>query len=76
VKQSTNPSTDQANPFNININIIRKRLSAFRRKKSVRPDGIPGVIIKLGGEAMIPYLARLLDITMNKRSIPGDWKRL
>jgi hypothetical protein len=24
---------------------------------------------------MIPYLARLLDITMNDRSIPGDWKK-
>ncbi|PNF31596.1 hypothetical protein B7P43_G18236, partial [Cryptotermes secundus] len=29
----------------------------------------------LGGEAMIPYFARLLDITMNNRSIPGDWKK-
>jgi hypothetical protein len=23
---------------------------------------------------MIPYLARLLDITMNNSYIPGDWK--
>ena len=46
------------------------------RKKSVRPDGIPGEILKLGGEAMIPYLARLLDITMNNNAIPGDWKKL
>jgi hypothetical protein len=30
-------STDQANPFNININTIRKRLSAIGRKKSVGP---------------------------------------
>jgi len=30
---------------------------------------------KLGGEAMIPYLARLLDIRMNNSSLPGDWKR-
>jgi len=28
----------------------------------------------LGGEAMIPYLTRLLDITMNNNAIPGDWK--
>jgi hypothetical protein len=24
---------------------------------------------------MIPYLVRLLDITMNNISIPGDWKK-
>jgi len=24
---------------------------------------------------MIPYLARLLDITMNNNAIPGDWKK-
>jgi len=24
---------------------------------------------------MIPYLARLLDITMNSGTLPGDWKR-
>ena len=24
---------------------------------------------------MIPYLARLLDITMNNNVIPGDWKK-
>jgi hypothetical protein len=61
--------------FNTNINTIRKRLSTIGRKKSVGPDGIPGVILKLGGEAMIPYLARLLDITMNNRSIPADWEK-
>ena len=24
---------------------------------------------------MIPYLARLLEITMNNNAIPGDWKK-
>jgi hypothetical protein len=24
---------------------------------------------------MIPFLARLLDITMNNNAIPGDWKK-
>ena len=38
-------------------------------------DGTPGEILKLGGEAMIPYLARLLDITMSNNAIPGDWKK-
>jgi hypothetical protein len=44
------------------------------RNKSVGPDGIPGEILKMGGEAMIPYLARLLDITINNGTIPRDWK--
>jgi len=45
------------------------------RKKSVGPDGIPGAIFKMGGEAMIHYLARLLDITINNGTIPRDWKK-
>ena len=39
------------------------------------PDGISGEILKLGGEAMVPYLARLVDITMNNGNLPADWKR-
>ena len=68
-------STQPGNPFSVNISIIRKRLSSTGRRKSVGPDGIPGEILKLGGEAMIPYLARLLDITMNNNAIPGNWKK-
>jgi hypothetical protein len=49
-----------------------KRLSAIVRKKSVSKLG---EILKLGGEAMTPYLARLQDITMNSKAIPGDWKK-
>jgi hypothetical protein len=29
----------------------------------------------MGGEAMIPYLARLLDITIINGTIPRDWKK-
>jgi hypothetical protein len=29
----------------------------------------------MGGEAMIPYLARLLGITVNNGTIPRDWKK-
>jgi hypothetical protein len=67
------PSTDVGKPFTVSIKSVRKRLATIARKKSVGPDGIPGE--KLGGEAMIPYLARLLDITMNNNSIPSDWKK-
>ena len=69
-------ATQPGNPFTVNISIIRKGLSSIGRRKSVGLDGIPGEILKLGGEAMIPYLARLLDITMNNNSIPDDWKKL
>jgi hypothetical protein len=31
--------------------------------------------LKLGRKAVIPYLVRLLDITMNDNAIPGDWKK-
>jgi len=39
------------------------------------PDGVSVGILKVGGEAMIPYLARLLDIIMNNGTLPGDWKK-
>jgi hypothetical protein len=55
--------------------MIRKRLPAIRRNISVGPDGVPGDILKLGGEAMFPYLARLLDTTVNNATIPSDRKR-
>jgi len=68
-------STESGKPFTISINIIRKQLSAIGKKKSVKTDGIPGEILKLGREAKIPYLTRLLDITMNNNAIPGDCKK-
>ena len=40
-----------------------------------RTDGISEEMLKLGGEAMIPYLARLFDITLNNGTLPADWKR-
>jgi len=39
------------------------------------PNGVPGEILKLVVEAMIPYLTRLLDITTNNAAISSDWKR-
>jgi hypothetical protein len=61
--------------FTIDTKIIRERIAAIGKTKPVGPDGVSGEILKLGGEAMIPYLARLLDITMNNRTLPGDWKK-
>jgi hypothetical protein len=62
-------------PFIIKISNIRKRLAMTGRNKSVGPDGIPGAILKMGGEAMIPYLARLLDIKINNGTVARDYKK-
>jgi len=59
-------------PFTIDTKIIRKRVAAIRKNKSTGPDSISGEIIKLGGEAMILHLTRLLDITMNNGTLPAD----
>jgi hypothetical protein len=68
-------STQSGKLFTISINIIMKGLSAIWRKKSVGRPGISGEMLMLTGKAMIPYIARLLDITMNNNAIPGDWKK-
>jgi hypothetical protein len=45
-------------PFTISTKIIKKKLTAIGKNKSVGPGGVSGEILKLGGEAIIPYLAR------------------
>ena len=67
--------THSDKPFTIKISVIRKRLSMIGRNKSGRRDGIPGAILKMGGEAMIPYLAWLLDTTINNATISRDRKK-
>ena len=61
--------------FIINTKSIRKGLAKIGRNKSVGPDGVPGEILKLGGEAMTPFLARLLEVSLNNANIPNDWKK-
>jgi len=62
-------------PFTTDIKTIRRRIKAIGGNKSVGPDRVSAEILNLGGEAMIPCLTRLLDITMNNGTLPGDWKR-
>jgi len=76
--QGTTPHTQSRNtgePFKSDSKIIRRRVKALGKNKSAGPDRISGDILKLGGEAMISYLARLLDTTMNNGALPEDWKR-
>jgi len=61
-------------PLTTDIKTIRRWFKAIGTKETVGPDRVSGEILKLGGEAMIPYLARLLDMTMNNGTLPGDWK--
>jgi len=68
-------STPSDKHFSIKSSLIRKRLAMIARNQSVEPDGIPGAILKMGGKAMIQYLAQLLDITIKNGTIPRDWKR-
>jgi hypothetical protein len=52
-RERNNPqikSTQSGKPITNSISIIRKRLSAIGKKKSVGPDGILGEILKLGGD--------------------------
>jgi hypothetical protein len=46
------------------------QLAVIRRNKPTGPDGIPWEIPKPGREAIILYLARLLDIKINNASTP------
>ena len=52
-----------------------RRIGTFGKNKSVGPDRVSGEILKLGGEAMLPYLAGLIDIKINNGTLPGEWKR-
>jgi hypothetical protein len=36
---------------------------------------VPGEILKLGGEVVTPFLARLLEILFKNATIPSDWKK-
>jgi hypothetical protein len=59
-------------PFAISTNII-SRFAAIGKNTSAGLDCVSGEIITLGREAMMPYLAQLLDITINNATIPSDW---
>jgi len=63
--------TESGEPCSTNIKMIRKRLAAIGRNKLVGPNGIPGEILTLDREAMIPYLALLLDIIINNSTTPS-----
>jgi hypothetical protein len=61
--------------FTIDTKIVRKRAGAIGNNKPMGPDCISREILKLGWEAMIQCLTRLLDMTINNGTLPADWKR-
>jgi hypothetical protein len=52
-----------------------KCIGSIGKNKLIGPDGFSGEILNLGGKIKIPYLARLLDLTINNDTLPADWKR-
>jgi hypothetical protein len=58
----------------LTLKLLEKAYQKLGRNKSLGPDGVPSEILKLGGEAMTPYLARLQEISLNNATIPSDWK--
>jgi len=50
---------------------LAKKVTKNREKKSVGPDGVPGEIMKLGGEAKTSFLTRLQKI-LNNATLPSD----
>jgi hypothetical protein len=62
--------------FSIHTKLLEQDKSKIGRNKSVEPNRIPGEILKLAREVMTPYLARLLEISLNNVTIPSDWKRV
>ena len=62
-------------PSLLTLKLLEKKLAKIGRNKSVGPDGVPGEILKLGGEAMTPFLARLLEISLNSLLSQVSWKK-
>jgi hypothetical protein len=50
-------------------------LATTGKNKSVGPTSISGEILKLGGEAMNPYIAQFLDITVNNAALQSGWRK-
>jgi hypothetical protein len=54
---------------------LLEKLLKIGRYKSVGPDGVPGEILKLGGESITSFQARILEISLKNATVPSDWKR-
>jgi hypothetical protein len=75
--QDNIPHTQSANsgvPFITYVKIIWRRIKAIGKNKSVGPNRVSGEILKMG-EAIISYITRLLDTTVNNGSLLGHLKK-
>lgn len=66
--------THSDSSFKVTLKMVRERITKLKNHKSRGPDEIPTEILKLGGEAMIPYIIRLINISINNATLPHDWK--
>jgi len=53
---------------------LLEKVSKIWEKQISKARWSSGEILKLDGETMTPYLARLLEITLKNATIPRDWK--
>jgi hypothetical protein len=53
--ERSTPQIQHRGTLEVSTKIIRKRLAEIGKNKSVGPDKISGEMLKLNGEAMIPY---------------------
>ena len=67
-------SANSGVPFITDVKIIWRRIKAIVKNKSVGPNRVSGEILKMG-EAIISYIPRLLDTTVNNGSLLGDLKK-
>lgn len=63
------------NYLEITNSIILRKIQNLKNRKSKGPDDIPSDAIKLGNNAIVPYLRTLFIATLNNNSIPGDWTK-
>jgi len=66
---------NQVNPSPLVLTLYGSNYQQPEKRNPSDQMAFLGEILKLGGEAMIPYLARLLDITKNNNAITDDCKK-
>ena len=56
----------------LTLKLLETVLAEIVRNKSVGSDGVPGEILRLAGEPTTPFLAGLLEISLNNATISSD----
>ena len=65
---------DNGPKIKLDYNMIYKKVKCLRWHKSKGPDNIASGALKLGAEAIIPYIKHLFTVSLANGSIPTEWK--